>query len=135
MREEFFLRSELSGLYSSAETWIAVAYVAGMFLILAFRPQQIGSIWYFRRSYMLFAAYLIVPSLINGSLWLTSLDGGPAVTRGVLGNSGLLTMAGFQLSSLLGKLLLGLSIFFALSSLTHARPAAFPMSHPPEIRD
>jgi hypothetical protein len=135
MQDEFLLRSGLSNLFTSAETWIAVAYVAGMFIVLAFRPQQVGEPSSFRLSYLLFAAYLIVPSAISGSLWLTALDSGQGVTKAVFGNSGTLAMAVFQLSSLIGKALLALSIYFALRSMTRSRTPGFPMPNRPEIRD
>ena len=113
MAEEMMLRSGmLSGLFNSAETWIAIAYVLGMFTILAFRPQNIGKPYTFRLSYIFFALFLIVPGAITGILYLSMMDSG--MGRGGNGSFGLI---GFQLCSILGKVLLGLSIVFALSSM------------------
>lgn len=101
-----------SNLFNAAETWIAVAYVIGMFTVLAFRPQQIGMPYTFRLSYIFFAMYFIIPSIITGLVSISSMDGG---MRG--GGGGTYTLVVFQLSSIAGKVLLALSIVFALSSL------------------
>jgi len=115
MAEEMLLRSGMfSNLFSSAETWIAVAYVLGMFAVLAFRPQQIARPYTFRLSYILFALYFIVPSVITGILYLSSLDSGFGLNGG---RGGSMTMLLFQLSSILGRVLLGLSIVLALGSM------------------
>jgi hypothetical protein len=114
MAEEMMLRSGLSGLFNSAETWVAVAYVLGMFAVLAFRPQQIGRPHTFRLSYILFALYFIVPSAINGILYLSMMDGG--FNRGGGGGGGWIYI-GMQLTSIMGRVLLGLSIVLALSSM------------------
>ena len=113
MAEEMMMRSGLfSNLFNSAETWIAVAYVLGMFTVLAFRPQQIARPYTFRLSYIFFALYFIIPSAINGIMTLSMMDSG--FNRGGGGNFSLI---GFQLSGLLGKLVIGLSIVLALSSM------------------
>ncbi|MFT3878618.1 MAG: hypothetical protein QM703_03040 [Gemmatales bacterium] len=113
MAEEMMMRSGLfSGLLNSAETWVAVAYVLGMFAVLAFRPQQIGKPYTFRLSYIMFALYFIVPSAINGILYLSMIDGG--FNRG---GGGSWVIIGMQLTTILGRILLGLSIVLALSSL------------------
>jgi hypothetical protein len=110
MPEEFLFRSGLSNLFTASETWIAVAYVAGMFLVLTFRPQQISAPSSFRMSYVLFALYFIVPSSINGVIWLTLVD---HVSR----SGGEMHLVLFQLTAVVGKVLLGLSIVFAFGSL------------------
>lgn len=113
MAEEMMLRSGLfSGLLNAAETWVAVAYVLGMFAILAFRPQQIARPYTFRLSYILFALYFIVPSAINGILYLSMIDGG--FNRG---GGGGWVVVGMQLTTILGRIFLGLSVVLALSSL------------------
>lgn len=112
MAEEMMLRTGLTGLLNSAETWVAVAYVLGMFAVLAFRPQQIARPYTFRLSYILFALYFIVPSAINGILYLSMMDGG--FNRG--GGGGWIYI-GMQLTSIVGRVLLGLSIVLALSSM------------------
>ena len=112
MAEEMMLRSGLTGLFNSAETWVAVAYVLGMFAVLAFRPQQIARPYTFRLSYIFFALYFIVPSAINGILYLSMMDGG--FNRG--GGGGWIYI-GMQLTTIMGRVLLGLSIVLALSSM------------------
>lgn len=114
MAEEMMMRSGLfSGLLNSAETWVAVAYVLGMFAILAFRPQQIGRPYTFRLSYIMFAIYFIVPSAINGILYLSMIDGG--FNRG--GGGGSWVFIGMQLTTIMGRIFLGLSVVLALSSM------------------
>jgi hypothetical protein len=126
MSEEFFFRSGMMNLFGSPEVWIGVAYLAGMFLVLAFRPQQITEPASFRLSYILFALYFIVPSSVNGLLFLTMLDGGSGR------NGGQMTMIAFQFSGILGKVLLGLSIVFALGSMVRRRPMEYPGPRPTE---
>lgn len=113
MAEEMMMRSGLfSGLFNSAETWVAVAYVLGMFAVLAFRSQQIARPYTFRLSYIFFALYFILPSVISGVIYLSMMDSGMGGGRG--GSVGLM---GLQLSSILGRVLLGLSIVLALGSM------------------
>src|SRR5690242_13731132 len=101
MPEDVMFRSGLWNLFGAAETWVAVAYVAGTFLVLAFRPQQIADPPSFRRSYVVFALYFIVPAGVNGLIWLTMIDSrGPREIQMLL----------LQLSGIIGKVLLGLSI-------------------------
>lgn len=71
MDERAFLSRLLSG---GGEIWLAVAYVAAMITAVAFRSHQIGYPAMFRMSYILFAFYLIVPSLFDGIVALLTLD-------------------------------------------------------------
>src|SRR4051812_48072703 len=57
---EIFLRQLYAG---TGEVWLAVAYVVCMFGVSAFRPRRIGTPALFRLSYLLFALYLVVPSV------------------------------------------------------------------------
>lgn len=115
MSEEMMLRSGLfSNLFNSAETWIAVAYVLGMFAVLAFRPQQIVRPYTFRLSYIFFGLFFIVPSVINGIMYLSMMD---YTGYGRSNSGGAYTILVFQLSSIISRILLGLSIVFALGSL------------------
>ena len=98
----------------AAEIWLAVAYLSAMFVVLAFRPQQIGNPVLFRMSYILFAFYLIVPSCVNTIASLTFVPG-------LVGNRDSETFFGLRLPHMLAKILLGLSIVFALSSLMRRR--------------
>jgi hypothetical protein len=119
MSEEFFLRSGLSNLLVPPEIWIAVTYLAGMFLVLAFRPQQIAEPSSFRLSYILFTLYFIVPGSINALLLLAVLD---SMGRGPTP----MTLVVFQVSGIIGKVLLGLSIVFAFGSMIRLRASGFP---------
>lgn len=38
MLNEYFLRTLQPGYFMASEIWVAVAYLAGMFLVLTFRP-------------------------------------------------------------------------------------------------
>lgn len=119
MPEEIFFRT---GLWYASEIWVAVAYLAGMFLVLAFRPQQIAEPSSFRLSYILFALYFIVPSSINAIIWLTMLE-----SSGRSGSQ--VQMVILQLSGIIGKVLLGLSIVFALGSMIRPRTAGSSSPH------
>jgi hypothetical protein len=122
MQEEYILRSGLWSMFGATEVWIAVAYLAGMFLVLAFRPQQIVAPWSFRLSCTLFALCFIVPGIMNAILLLTLLDG---ATRG--GNQAGMVL--FQLSSPIGKVFLGLSIAFALGAMIPPRKTGSPSAN------
>lgn len=124
MPEDVMFRSGLWNLFGAAEIWVAVAYLAGTFLVLALRPQQIADPSSFRRSYILFALYFIVPGSINALIWLTMID-----SRG----RGEIQMVIFQLSGIIGKVLLGLSIIFAFGSMIHPPSSGFPSAKRPEV--
>jgi hypothetical protein len=106
--DDLFVRQML---FSSAETWVAVAYVVSMFTVLTFRPQQIAEPAAMRLSYLLFALYLIVPGSIGALISL------PYVTEGFRGNQSGTALIVYQLSGVLGKIFLALSVVFALGSL------------------
>lgn len=69
-------RSEVTSLLDSVsqalsapfEIWLVVTYVLCMFLVTAFRPQQIGSVGLYRFSYILFTMYLIIPTVLRSIL-------------------------------------------------------------------
>jgi hypothetical protein len=121
MPEQYLMQSFLSNLLTGAEAWIAVAYLAGMFLIAGFRPQQVAEPFMFRLSYILFALYLVVPSCITGVVWLTMQGGG----GGRMGDQALGT-AVLQLASVIGKILLGVAIVCGLDSLRPRKPLGLP---------
>jgi hypothetical protein len=124
-QEELVLRQLFGNLFSAGETWIAVVYLAGMFTVAAFRPQQIAIPRYFRLSYVFFAFYFIAPSLIEVllNLSLADLD---RVDRSRVGASMLL-----QVPHIVAKILLGVTVVIGLSSLRR-RPAG-EASIPPEL--
>jgi hypothetical protein len=101
---------QLGGVFGTTEIWLGVAYLLAMFGVLVFRPQQIENVFLFRVSYVLFGLSLIVPGVLNGLMSLTATDG---VFRG----DRTLAVTVLQLTGVMGKVLLGLSIIFALSSL------------------
>jgi hypothetical protein len=121
MPEQYLMQSFLSNLLTGAEAWIAVAYLAGMFLIAGFRQQQVAEPFMFRLSYILFALYLVVPSCITGVVWLTMQGGG----GGRMGDQALGT-AVLQLASVIGKILLGVAIVCGLDSLRPRKPSGLP---------
>jgi hypothetical protein len=121
MPEQYLMQSFLSNLLTGAEAWIAVAYLAGMFLIAGFRPQQVAEPFMFRLSYILFALYLVVPSCITGVVWLTMQGGG----GGRMGDQALGT-AVLQLAGVIGKILLGVAIVCGLDSLRPRKPLGLP---------
>ena len=101
----------LSALAGSVEIWLAVAYLVCMFTVAAFRPQQIADEGSFRRSYILFACYFVIPAIANAIVFLTMLDAG---SSGKLATG---TTIVWQLSAVTGQVLLAASIVFALASL------------------
>lgn len=119
MSEEFFVGSGTWSLFGAPEIWVAVANLAGMFLVLAFRPQQIADPWSFRLSYILFALYFILPSSIHAITWLL------IVLTGTSTSSVQILMAILQLSDAIGKVFLGLSIIFVLGSMLRRWPSQF----------
>jgi alpha-D-ribose 1-methylphosphonate 5-triphosphate synthase subunit PhnG len=64
-----------------------------------------------------------VPSCINGIVWLTMQGGGGGMGR--LGDQAMAT-AVLQLSSVVGKILLGVAIVCGLDSLRPRRPTGVP---------
>jgi hypothetical protein len=93
------------------DIWLAVAYVAGMFLVVTFRPQQIGSLIAFRASYFLFAAYLLVLPMANLIMYVIMSD--QPGRRG----PNLAAMIGMQFGVLLARGLFALSLVTALTAL------------------
>ncbi len=123
MPEQYLLQSLFSNFFAGAEGWIAVAFLAGMFLVAGFRPQQIAELRMFRLAYILFALYLVVPSCINGVVWVTMQSGGGGIGR--MGDQAMAT-AVFQVASVIGKILLGVAIVCGLDSLRPRRPTGAP---------
>ncbi|GIW93808.1 MAG: hypothetical protein KatS3mg110_1849 [Pirellulaceae bacterium] len=97
----------------AGDTWIAVAYVAGMFLVLSVRPQQIVFPASFRLSYIFFGLYLIVPGILHAIIWWTIIIG-TSRSGPMMGGPAFILL---QFSTLTGKVLLALSIVFALRSM------------------
>lgn len=97
---------------SFADIWLVVTYVLCMFMLATFRPRQIGSPAAFRRSYTFFLSYFIAPHIINAILFFSLMD----LTRG-RGGDHYWAAVGMQVTTLVGRVLLGLSVFFGMASL------------------
>ncbi len=114
--EQFMVTSGLLNAFSGNTVWIGVAYVVGVFLVLAWRPQQIVQPAVFRRSYILFALYVIVPASLNFLLWLLM------VSRELRRGNESPAMFALQFTDVVGKVLLGLSVCLALASMAPRHP-------------
>jgi hypothetical protein len=125
MMDEFLLR-QLTSVVGTTEIWLGVAYLLGMFAVLIFRPQQIENVFLFRTSYVLFGLTLIVPGVLNALASVTMMGGG------FRGGDNAVALTVFQFTSVLGKVLLGLSIIFGLNSLRRYRASEEPWDRPPE---
>ncbi len=110
MLEDPFGRSGTAPVFVEAEVWVAAAYVLGMFAILAFRPQRIAKPGAFRRSYLLFVLYLVLPGVCRCAILLSFLE--TDLSR----STGLAALV-VQLVDVIAKALLGFSIASALDSL------------------
>jgi uncharacterized membrane protein len=107
------------------EVWLAVAYLVSMFVVLIFRPQRISDRDLFRRSYILFALYLILPAIADGIVSLINADRSDTLSRLPFSDK---TPALSQMrivATMAAQCLLAISIFLGLASLTH-RAAASP---------
>ncbi len=117
MMEDRFGFSLWSRTLGATEVWLAVAYLVCIFGVLVFRPQQIANTYLFRMSYILFAAYLIIPSVVESALTAITADALLFAPRNTPG--GLLSV--LSVSAMLAKVLFALSIVFALGSLQGKR--------------
>jgi hypothetical protein len=106
---DFFAQQIFGNMLQSAELWLGVAYLVCTFAVLAFRPEQIENVVLFRLSYVLFALFLVLPSLVNALNSFSMMDG--------MGRRGEGAFFIFQLSGVLGKILLGGAIICGLSAM------------------
>ena len=99
---------------------LAVAYVVCMFAVIAFRPQRIGDRDLFRRSYLVFGLYLILPAIGHGivSLATTLLEAAPSVATDLLSMPHPGVRAGNTIVGVVATCLLAVSICLGLGSLT-----------------
>jgi hypothetical protein len=98
------------------EIWLVIAYVVCMFLVTAYRPQQIGSVALFRLSYIMFTLYLIIPSLVDTVIAIINAD------RRALGRpleQSFAEMIIIPLFRALSKIIFAVAILCALASLRH----------------
>jgi hypothetical protein len=101
--------------FGAAEIWLAVAFLVSLVVVLLYKPQQIGNPSLFRLSYVLFALYIIVPSIIEAAMIAFNMT----MTPPGMGQRDValwFTLIGPS-SSTIGKILLGISIICGLSSL------------------
>lgn len=102
------------------EVNLAVAYVVCMFAVIAFRPQRIGDRDLFRRSYLLFGLYLILPAVGHGilSLAMTAREATPSAATDLFIEPDRGIRTGNTIISVLATCLLAMSICVGLGSLT-----------------
>lgn len=101
---------------ASLEIWLVVVYLACMFLVTTFRPQQIGSVGLYRFSYILFAFYLMIPTVVRTILAIVTAN------RRDLGRALQPTYSEMVLIPLflgVSRILLALAILCGLASLRH----------------
>jgi len=104
-------------LWALTEIWLAVAYVASMFVVITFRPQRVGHRDLFRWSYLAFGLYLVLPAIADAILWLGTLDTGAGYPRRGLVEPAWGSMPARVLVSILARCLLAVSICLGLASL------------------
>jgi hypothetical protein len=102
--------SLLNRVLATGEIWLAVAYLACMITVIAFRPQQIASAALFRMSYILFALYLIVPSLVDAIILMSLDKAGSSRSQPWMETTIISSMF-----SVFGKMLFAMSVICALS--------------------
>jgi hypothetical protein len=116
-RTGFF--SLLTQAMGAADVWLLVAYVVSMFAVAAFRPQQIGSPVLFRLSFIVFAAAVIVPCLIDGLVLLLSID---STTRPPQPQGRSVLSVVSPLFHLVGRALYAAGVVLGLASLSIGPP-------------
>lgn len=105
-----------SAFSASMEIWLVVIYLLCMFLVTTFRPQQIGSVGLYRFSYILFAFYLLIPTVVRMILAIVSAN------RRDLGRALQPTYSELVLIPLfmgISRILLALAILCGMASLRH----------------
>ncbi|MFO0966176.1 MAG: hypothetical protein U0793_11415 [Gemmataceae bacterium] len=103
-------------LTSSVELWLSITYIVCMFVVTAFRPQQISSVGLFRMSYILFTLYLIIPSLVNTVIAIIHADRRNLGRPLEASTAELILVPLFQAFA---KVLFAIAVLCALSSLRH----------------
>jgi hypothetical protein len=105
----------------SADVWLAVAYVGGMFAVAGFRPQNIASGVLFRLSFIAFGVALVIPALADGLVTLVNL-GNSSSARKSSSNSGAAWPLVSMLGHLFGKGVFAVAIVLGLASLQVGAP-------------
>jgi Zn-dependent protease len=123
MNDELQLYRQIFG--TSGEAWLGVTLLAGLLVVLIFRPERVQRWGLFRTACWLLALSVLIPPVLH---FLAALPGN-TVSRSW--QSGLLI---FSCIYLVGPILKGLSILFGLLSLIPATPGAplGPARHPLE---
>lgn len=106
----------LDGLFGGGGgTWLKVVFLALLFAVPVFRPDQIRRVAWYRRAYFCFGASLILPSLSSLFLVVVATSGGP---QGFGGNASAIggTTAVHVLNAL-GPVLFGISVIYAVGAV------------------
>jgi hypothetical protein len=100
--------------FGVGESWTQAVFLAGVFLVILFRRDQIVSPYMFRVSIILFVLSFILPVVLTGILQLTVNSGGRMVGLPQSVGSGSVLPV---LMSITGPVLLGLSVVFCVLSM------------------
>ena len=119
-------------MFGGDSSWVSAVFLAGVFLLILFRREQIVSPYMFRVSIILYVLSLIMPSVITAMLQYTLARRG---SRGLLPSedSGVLLQL---LTTGAGPLLLGLAVLLCILSMLPvqsrypAPPERPPQPHP-----
>lgn len=109
LMEMMFFRQMLGG----GDSWVQAVFLAGVFLVVLFRRDQIVSPYMFRVSVILYVLSYILPLLLSAVLQFTLRGSGRVMGRGP-GDSGELLQI---LMTAVGPLLLGLAIMLCVLSM------------------
>jgi hypothetical protein len=127
--ELLFLRQMLG---ITADVWIAVTLLAGLLIVLIFRPERVQQWGLFRVACWLLALSVVIPPLLNV---LISFMENPNLSSWRSGSFRGESILLYSCVSLVGPLLQGISILFGLLSLIPKRPNSSPLGpakHPLE---
>jgi Zn-dependent protease len=121
MPQEYYV---LQQLLRAGSGWVQATLLAGLLVVLVFRPERIRNRTLFHLACWLFALSVAIPPLLN--LLFTAVGGG---LFGSMAASSLVLAA----TTLAGPGLLGVSLLLALLSLMPGPPSPFqPPKHPLE---
>lgn len=123
MYQEMFLLRQLLG--GTSPTWICVALLASLFLVLILRPERIRSRGLFKAACALLALSIIVPSALECLLLLVLASSGLPFPGPTGSYPGIV-----EVVRELGPMLLGAGVFLGLMSLIPP-PSRSPFPQPP----
>jgi len=114
MRDELFWLQQLFG--DKGQGWLAAAYLLGLIVVMAYRPERIRLPGLFRWACILFALSIMVPPVLSGMFNLLRGIGQGALGR-PRGPSDLWTIL-YPLLNAAGPVLLGISLICALVAIS-----------------